>query len=119
MNLHFLLIDYKPRFWYMLLIYRLPPAFADIISDEFAFLVNRLSTSVLVYVVDLLVFLANADDISADLAFPAIRPSTSALVFLVDISAFLAIAVDISAELAFCVKRLLTSVFVQMFGVDI
>ena len=45
-------------------------AIVDVISDELAFPVNRLRTSVLVYVVDLSAFLAFADVVSDELAFP-------------------------------------------------
>ena len=46
------------------------PAIADVISDEDAFPVNKLSTSLLVYVVDLSALPAIADVISDEDDFP-------------------------------------------------
>ena len=54
------------RFWYMLLIYELVLAFAYVIWDEDPFPVNKLSNSLLVYVVDVSAVSAMADVISND-----------------------------------------------------
>ena len=61
----------------------------------FCFAVRVVSTSVLVYVVDLPVFPAICVDITDKLSVPVNRLSTSVLVYVVDLLAFPAIAVDI------------------------